>query len=344
LNLDGKLEWYADGQSNGAIYSHQFDLDSEGNTYIICTIKEAVTLEDKKVNIKDYRNAFLAKYNRQGKPQWVRLLTGGYSFITGLYATAICYDAKSNQILVGGDFSAKCTFDSIIIESRMIVFEDGEQMEGNEGYLARYSTDGVCTSVKSIATEVKIEKIITDTKGNIYLGGYFRGDTDTGISVFEKGHEVKTTMSKHATPSEDGFIAKFDGQDNFQWIALCQGSDANRIIDFVIDGNGSLYACGFSHVDAGFSGPIKKVAITPVKGKGEELYKGDLFVVKINPSGDPEWFKRGGGTGNDNANSLCLTTKEVKIAGLMSGLVSYDDASLNIIGNYFNGVILTSKK
>jgi hypothetical protein len=352
LNQDGGLEWLADGRSNGAVYGNQFDMDGEGNAYVLCTFREAVTLEDKQVKTGGSKNAFLAKYNRQGKLQWVRHLTGGNSLITGVWPHAVCYDAKNNQILVGGEMAGSCTFDAVKIQTRKLVYDEGETLDGREAFIARYSADGVCSSVKSMATEANLEKILTDGEGNIYFGGHFTGDvTDSktaktaGISIFGKDQMVKTTFDPRLMgPSEDGYIVKFDAHDNFQWIARCQGSSTDRIVDFVMDTDGTIYACGFAHVEAGFSGPAKNVAIVPVQGTGEELYKGDLFAVKINQSGDPAWFKMGGGKGTDKADSICLTSHEVKIAGSMSGLVSYDNQSLLVPGTYFNGIILSSPK
>lgn len=351
LSQNGDVEWLVDGQSNGGIFGSQMDVDAEGNGYVLCSFQEAVTLEDTQVNIGGSKNAFLAKYNRQGKLQWVRHLTGGDSLITGVWAHAVCYDAKSKQILVGGEFAGSCTFDAVKVQTRKLDFGDGEILNGWEAFMARYSVDGVCTSVKSMATEANLEKIRTDSEGNIYLGGHFKGDTGatitadlTGISIFGTDHKIKTTMQPDSAPSEDGYIAKFDARDNFQWIARCQGRATNRITDFVMDDNGTVYACGFSHVEAGFSGTTKSIAIQPVQGTGEEIYEGDLFVVKINQAGDPEWFTMGGGKGFDTAAGICLTSHEVKIAGIMSGKASYDNVSLLLAGNYFQGVILSSQK
>jgi hypothetical protein len=351
MTHDGELEWLSDGQSNGAIYGSSFDIDDSGNSYVLCSFKDSVKLEDKQLNLGGDKNAFLAKYNSAGKLEWVKHLTGGNSFITGIWAHTVCYDPKNNQILVGGEFAGDCKFDQIKIKTRKLVFGPKEILDGNEAFIAKYSPDGTSTVVKSVATETNLTKIRTDADGNIYLGGHFKGEVSAtkttnliGISIFDGNQKIKTTTDPDMGPSEEGYIAKFNAQDQFQWITRCEGKSTDRIIDFVLDNAGNIYACGFAHYEVGFSGKTKKFPVQPIQGTGESLYKGDIFMVKINNMGEPEWFKMAGGIGNDMANSICQNANEIKISGLMSGSVIFDNQNYSLSGNYYQGVVLSLKK
>jgi hypothetical protein len=348
LDGDGNLQWFTDAQSNGAIYGAQFDIDGDGNSYVLCSFKDVVKLEDKQLNLGGDKNAFLAKYNPQGKLLWLKHMTGGNSYITGIWAYTVCYDSKNKQVLVGGNFAGGCTFDAIKIKTRKLTFGPKEVLDGNETFIAKYSLDGVCTSVKSYATEADLNQLLTDAEGNMYLGGHFKGDvaaTKTtnliGISIFGVTQKIKTTLDADMGPSEEGYIAKFNAQDQFQWIARCEGKSTERITDFVMDKSGNIYAIGFAHVEVGFFGKTKKIPVQAIHGTGEELYKGDIFIVKINPSGDPEWFKMAGGNGNDDAKDICLTNKGLKVCGFMSGTVDFDNKSFTFNGKYYNGAIIS---
>jgi hypothetical protein len=326
-------------------------MDDAGNSYVLCSFKEPVKLEDKQLNLGGDKNAFLAKYNSQGKLQWAKHLTGGNSYITGIFEHTVCYDAKNKQVLVGGEFAGNCTFDAIKIKTRKLTFGPKEISDGNEVFVAKYTTEGVCTSVKSLITEASLIQIRTDMDGNMYLGGHFKGDVAatktgdlTGISIFGGNQKIKTTLDNDLSPTEDGYIVKFNAQDQFQWIARCEGKSDDRVIGFVMDNEGNIYACGNAQVEIGFYGKTKKIQIQPIKGTGDELYKGDIFIVKIGKSGDPEWFKMAGGNSSDQAKDICLYGNLLKVVGFMSGQVSFNDQNYTINGTYFNGVILSMPK
>jgi hypothetical protein len=348
MDENGKMEWFADARSSGAIFGSQFDMDESGNSYVLCSFKENMQLGDKQLKPEGDKNAFLAKFNVQGKLEWVKQLTGGNSFITGIWAHTVCYDSKNQQILVGGEFAGDCKFDDFKINSRKLIFGPKVELSGNEVFLAKYTTDGECTGVKSLITEANLTQIRTDSEGNIFLGGYFKGELSaskagdlTGISIFGGTQKIKTSVNTNMGLNEVGYIAKFNYQDQIEWVAHCESSSTNRIISFVMDNEDNIFACGFAKVDIGFSGKTTRIPLGQIHGIGDDKNNGDIIILKINRDGNPGWFSIVGGSGEDDAKDICLTNNALKVVGYMSGKVYFDGQYYKIPGNSYNGVILS---
>jgi len=347
LDTNGNTLWLVDGQATGNVFPINMTLDKAGNSYIVCSFSESITLESTLLKKDRDKNAFIAKYNSSGKLVWAKHITGGDSFITGVWASDISFDEKNNQLLISGNFAGECKFGSIPIKTRKLVFGPGEVLWGNEVFLAKYSSEGNCTSVNSIITEANVNYLETDSQGNIYLGGHFKGEVaptktadNTGIAYFCGNQKIKTTIDPDMGPSEEGYILKLNSQNQFQWIVRNEGRSTDRIIAFTFDADGNIYACSFAHVEIGISGKTKKIPIQAVQGTGEELYKGEIIITKINAEGEPEWLKMCGGVGQDNAYDICLVNNTLKVAGLLSGNVTFENKNYFISGKY-NGVIIS---
>jgi hypothetical protein len=348
LDNNGNTLWLIDGIATGNVFPTKLEVDKDGNCYVLCTFHEGITLESTSLKKAGTKNAYIAKYNSSGKLLWAKHMTGGDSFITGIWPSDLCIDTKNNQILISGNFAGECKFDPFNIKTRKFVFGPGAELWGNEVFIVKYSTDGVCKDVKSVITAANVSQIETDAEGNIYIGGHFKGEVaatkttnDIGISYF-CGNKVKTTIDPDMGPSEEGYIVKMNAQHQMQWIVRHEGRSTDRIIGFSFDDNKNIYTCGFAHIEVGISGKTKKIPIAPVQGTGEELYKGEIIITKIKPDGEPEWLKMCGGKGQDNTYDICLSNNTLKVAGLLSGNVTFENKAYTI-GAKYNGVIISLK-
>ncbi len=126
--------------------------------------------------------------------------------------------------------------------------------------------------------------IATDATGNIYTAGYFTGTVD-----FDPG---ANTMMLSSAGQQDLFISKLDATGNFVW-AKRIGSVGNDIATSIaLDAVGNVYCTGFFHSNVDFD-PGNAIANLT----GATINSQDIFVLKLNASGNFCWAKSFGGSG-----------------------------------------------
>ncbi len=127
--------------------------------------------------------------------------------------------------------------------------------------------------------------IAIDSGGNVYTIGYFAGTTDLDPGV--------GTANFTSAGSNDIFISKLDSSGAFVWAKKIgsTGDDAGNSI--FIDLNDNIYIAGYYNGTVSF-GPTNLISAGGY----------DIFVSKLNTSGNFVWAKSMGGTGEDQANSV----------------------------------------
>jgi len=110
------------------------------------------------------------------------------------------------------------------------------------------------------------EGIAVDSKGNIYITGYFYKNATFGDIVLKsRGHN-------------DIFIAKLDANGVWQWARSAGGTLDDKGLDIAIDVNGNVYVTG-KFQSTGFFGNIKLQA----------LVEPNVFVAKLDTFGNWKW-------------------------------------------------------
>jgi hypothetical protein len=159
------------------------------------------------------------------------------------------------------------------------------------------------------AGDEMIKSITIDVSGNIYTTGSFSdtADFDPGAGVFNLNGGLR-----------DIFISKLDASGNFVW-AKCMG---NVLDDYgqsiIVDQSGNVYVTGYFHLTVDFDpGP----ATFNLTSSGYS----DIFILKLNASGNFVWAKSIGGVDLDIANSIALdSTGNFYVTGWFHGTVDFD--------------------
>lgn len=152
--------------------------------------------------------------------------------------------------------------------------------------------------------------IKTDALGNVFIVGTFEGivDFDPGSSTY--------TLSSNG--SRDIYVTKFDGNGNFLWAGAFGSatSDIGRSIE--LDASGNIYVAGAFQGTVDFDpGP----AISSYTSNGSN----DIFVLKLNSSGNFIWVKQIGGSSSDEAYSIDLDAgNNVYVCGNFISNVDFD--------------------
>jgi len=146
--------------------------------------------------------------------------------------------------------------------------------------------------------------IFTDAEGYSYISGTTR---DKNFPV------TKGTYQTELKGEADAFVAKFTPDGKIVFATLIGGSKREHHTGIFVDEQGYIYLVGGTH-SSDF--PVSQGAYdTSFNGEGE--WAGDVYVVKLNPSGSGIVFSTFiGGKVEDTANQINIDSKgNIVIAG-----------------------------
>ncbi|HMQ75169.1 MAG TPA: hypothetical protein PKE21_01590 [Flavobacteriales bacterium] len=152
--------------------------------------------------------------------------------------------------------------------------------------------------------------VTTDANNNVIVTGLFRGtvDVDLGAGV--------TTLT--AGVSTDAFVVKYAATGALLWARQVGGTIADEGRAVAVDDAGNVLITGF------FSGTVD---LDPGTGAQPATATGfqDVFVMKLDPSGNLLWAHGIGGTGTDTGNGIATDPSgAVLITGQFQGTVDFD--------------------
>jgi len=133
--------------------------------------------------------------------------------------------------------------------------------------------------------------IATDASGNVYTTGYFDGTVD-----FDPG---TGTYNLTSNGSSDIFVLKINAAGNFVWARNMGGALSDNGKSVAVDASGNVYIAGGFQDIADFD---------PGPGTSNLTSAGnyDIFVLKMNASGNLVWAKNLGGTSSESGSSIAV--------------------------------------
>ncbi len=153
------------------------------------------------------------------------------------------------------------------------------------------------------------QSIKVDASGNVYTSGLFQGTVD-----FDPGTGTSNLTSAGST---DVFISKLNASGNFVW-AKRMGGTLNDYGASIIDASGNVYTSGWFQGTADFDPGASTYNLTSA---GDS----DIFISKLDDSGNFVWAKRIGGTSADGAWMLALDASgNIYTTGRFQGTVDFD--------------------
>lgn len=155
--------------------------------------------------------------------------------------------------------------------------------------------------------------ITTDSHRNVYTTGSFRGvvDFDPGVGVY----------NLTSVGSDDVFIQKLDSAGNFLWAKSFGGIAIDKSNSITNDSSGNIYISG-SFMDTVDFDP--DTGIYNLSSIGAE----DVFILKVNTSGNFLWAKTFGGLWIDVAYSITIDIAgNVYSTGFFSDIVDFDPST-----------------
>lgn len=155
------------------------------------------------------------------------------------------------------------------------------------------------------------EAIALDAFGNIYTNGSFKGTVD-----FDPGPGIFNLTAP--TSFYSGFVSKFDALGNFMWAKVLENAYFYADHSITLDSFGNIYTTGKFDGPADFD-PGSGIFILNSGSSG------DIFISKLDNSGNFVWAKAIGGIEMDYAKSIVLDASgNVFIAGFYGDTIDFD--------------------
>lgn len=299
----GNLIWAKAIYGNGFADSYSLALDSRGNVYTTGWFSGTIDFDPGpgvfNLQVGGNPRIFMNKLNASGEFGWAKTFGGEVS--SGASITA---DSFGN-IYTTGFYSGLTDFDPGPGVYMMPSFSTDE-------FITKYDTLGNFIWAKHIGgrnpTFVKFIK--TDAAGNIYTTGTFADTCD-----FDPGPGIYNLFPKGF---QDTYISKLDSAGNFIWVKTFGGPGHTWPSSLVIDNLNNVYTTGEFDDSTDFD---PGSAIFRLSSKGED----DVFVSKLDGSGNFLWAKAFGGRNIDEGNSIALDAlKNVYVVGNFRDTVDFD--------------------
>ncbi|HLG35039.1 MAG TPA: SBBP repeat-containing protein [Bacteroidia bacterium] len=133
--------------------------------------------------------------------------------------------------------------------------------------------------------------IAVDTGGNVYTTGFFKGtvDFDPGIGIY----------NLTAFGNDDIFVSKLDASGNFLWAKQLSGTNYEEGTAITVDASGNVYTTGAFYNTVDFDPSTGTYNLT-------SFGIDDIFVSKLDASGNFLWAKQMGGTSDDTGYGIAV--------------------------------------
>lgn len=227
------------------------------------------------------------------------------------------FDFVNNATTNGNTYGKAITIDS---DGNLITcgsYTGGPNYEGTalpgsgsfNGFLAKYDSEGNILWVESCFSSSNGEAldVTTDSDNNIYVTGYFRGNSNFDGIIDSSPDE------------QNAYVAKYDPDGNIIWFERFGSSTRNDASAIVVDSEGSVYIGGY------FQGTTEFVTSTIVSSGGS-----DAFLIKLDSDGNEVWIKTGNGAQYSVSRALDIDSNDnIYWVGDFHTSVDFGGATLN---------------
>jgi gliding motility-associated-like protein len=303
--------------------SEPYDMatDADQNTYVAGRFTGTIDLDPSSVDVKfssaGSRDIFIAKYDKAGKYVWGKSIGGadvdeaksihvdakGDVFVTGLFEGTVDFDPGVGEVKLESGY----VFNGVTFKYRSAFVL---KLDANGEYAWAVRMGVIPLWVDANATG---QSVYTDVSGNVLVAGFFSGEADFDPSDKE--------FRMQAAGQTTAFVAKLTSSGQFVWAKSAGTVGGAAAISVVSDEKANVYVSG------NYRESIDGVDFDP---SDKEFKLGntsdfDVFVWKLNDSGDFVWAKQLGGDGTDYATSIALDKQNnVYTTGYFRGTADFD--------------------
>lgn len=309
LNSSGNFLWAKRWGTASREIALGVDVDSSGNVYAL--------------GFRHFEANDILKFNSNGNLVWSQSIVVTNTSIS--YGD-LAVDGSGNVFLCGAfdgvrDFDPGSKTYYVAAVSSFNAFVLKLTTQGKFSWVSTFPGQ----TVGGVTGYSHAQSIALDGSGNVFVGGYYGGTVD-----FNPG-----SGTTFLSPPGRGFITKLNGSGGFIWARALESDNMVSVAGLAVDSGGSIYATG------SFSGTAD---FDPGAGTSLKNSAGgtDIFVMKLNSSGNYQWAESFGSSGNDSGGGIAIDpTGTIHLAGGYQGTVDFnpdptDTFFLNNPGSYYN--------
>lgn len=300
LGPTGNFLWVKQYSTTGGAYNTGWDLEVMPNGDLLVVGKVDFDFSSDPNDSED--KIIILKYDLFGNIVLDRKIGGtGYND-----AKTLDLDNQGN-IIISGTFSETTDFDSGVDTLYMTTSAQFRT------YILKLTSSADLIWAKSFegAGTDYIREINTDSNDNVIIVGYFGNtvDFDPGVGVHSftaPGFSVKA------------YITKFDENGDFVWAKVIEGTGNSLAYAVEVDSNDDIVLAGNYLMTADLDPGISALNYTSNGGA-------DLFLMKLNSSGDLIWAHSIGGIGHEACSTLAIDNdNSIIFAGEFSDATDFD--------------------
>lgn len=217
----------------------------------------------------------------------IRVSSSGYIYITGMFRGTTDFDPGIgiNNLTSSSDYNA---------------------------FVLKLDANGELIWVKQFEGVNRSDagSIAIDISENIYVIGTFAGTTD-----FDPGIGIYNLTS---TDVQDVYITKLNSNGDYIWAKQLGGLGSEWGNEIAVDNIGNVYSIGWFYGVGDYDPGVGVYNLIPVGGA-------DIFVSKLNSSGDFAWAKNYGSSGVEIGSGIAVDALgDVYITGAYEGTIDFD--------------------
>ena len=320
LDPDGNFLWAKRLGGTGYDLGNSLVLDDLGNIYITGGFSGTVDFDPDAgtafLTSAGSADIFISKLDTDGHFIWVKQMGGTGAASSG---NSIVLDTSKN-IYSTGTFTGIVDFDPGAGVTNLT------SAGSNDIFVSKLDSDGNFIWAKQLGgtNDDSGHSIAVDAYGSVYTTGSFYGTAD-----FDPGMSTAYLVS---AGDNDIFISKLDSDGNYLWAQKMGGplfGEEGQSI--AIDAFGNVYTTGSFWGTVDFDSGVGVANLTSAG-------MWDVFISKLNSSGDLIWAKQMGGSNFDKAYSLVTDVSgNVYTTGFFNDTADFDPgpgiANLIDLGN-----------
>ncbi len=298
LDSGGNILWAVKAGGTGDDSGSDVDLDSSGNVYLTGYYSGEASFGATALTSAGSTDVFAAKLNASGEFLWAV----GAGSAESEYGHSLAVDNAAN-VYVTGSFMDLADFGSTRLYSNGL----------EDVFCAKLDSDGTYLWAINAGGEGVDDgrALDVDSSSNVYLTGLFEGTAAFGGFNLTSGGGT------------DVYAAKLGPNGDFVWVVKAGGIFYDESLAISVDAMANAYLTGSFDDTATF-------------GSDTLVSSGflDVFIAKLDPSGDFIWARQAGGMGFDIGFGIALdAAANAYLTGIFDVTAAFGAHSITSSGN-----------